>query len=91
MNKLDLIRELSQKLNLSQKEVRMTLDTLMEEIILIMEEGEQYKQTGFGTFKTVLTQERISYNPSLKKRMILPVRRKIRFRPSSKIKEQINE
>ena len=63
----------------------------MEEIVLIMEEGQQYKQTGFGTFKTVLTEERVSYNPALKKKMRLPVKKKIKFRPSSKLKERINE
>jgi DNA-binding protein HU-beta len=91
MNKQDLVRELSQNLDMSQKAVRETLDALMEEIILIMEEGEKYNQSGFGTFKAELTNERISYNPVLKKRMKLPVRKKIKFRPSAKLKDKINE
>jgi len=91
MNKQDLVKELSQTLDMSQKEVRMILDAYMEEIVLILEEGQQYKQTGFGTFKTVLSKERVSYNPALKKKMRLPVKKKIKFRPSKKLKERINE
>jgi len=91
MNKQELVKELSQTLEIPQKDVRVILDAYLEEILLILEEGQQYKQTGFGTFRTVLSSERISYNPALKKKMRLPVRKKIKFKPSSKLKERINE
>ena len=91
MNKQELERELSQHLGISQRVVRETLDVLIEEIILILEEGNYYSQTGFGSFKTELLGERVSYNPYLKKRMRLPVRKKVKFRTSVILKEKINE
>ncbi|MDC7233833.1 MAG: HU family DNA-binding protein [Spirochaetales bacterium] len=91
MNKQELVRELSQTLDISQKTVRHTLDALLEEVVQVLEEGENYTQTGFGTFRTEVSQERISYNPSLKRRMLLPKKRKVKFRPSAKLKGRINE
>ncbi len=91
MNKQELVRELAKRLSLSQKTVKDVLDKTLEEITLIMEEGESCSQTGFGTFKTEVKNERIGFNPSLKKKMILPKRRKVLFRPSSILKGKVNE
>ena len=61
MNKQDLIRELSGTMDLPQKTIRSTLDAFLEEIIEVLEEGDNYTQTGFGTFRTEVSAERISY------------------------------
>ncbi len=78
-------------MDLPQKTVRTTLDAFFEEIVEVLEGGENYTQTGFGTFRTEVCDERISYNPAIKKKMLLPKKRKIKFRPSAKLKERINE
>ncbi len=91
MTKQELVRELAERLSLSQKTVKNVVDTTLEEITLILEEDKSYSQTGFGSFKTDLQKGRISYNPAVKKKMLLPKKRKVKFRPSSKLKEQINE
>ena len=91
MNKQELVSELSKNLNITQKSCRQALDSFLEEIVEVLEEGKQYSQTGFGSFRTEVSNERISYNPALKKKMILPRKRKIKFRPSAKLKESINE
>ncbi len=91
MNKQELVKELAQRSGLTQKAVKTVLDAILEEIILILEEGESYNQTGFGTFKTEKKKERKSYNPALKKRMLLPVSKKIVFRPSDRLKRRMNE
>ena len=91
MTKQELIRELANRLSLSQKTVKQVTDTVLEEICLVLEEDESYSQTGFGSFKTEVKKERISYNPTAKKKMLLPKKRKILFRPSSLLKGEINE
>ena len=91
MNKQELIRTLANKFSLPQKTVKSVLDTALEEIVLVMEEGEGYSHTGFGTFRTEISKERLSYNPAKKKRMILPKKNKVHFRPSSILKGKINE
>lgn len=91
MNKQELVRELSQTLNLPQKTVRGTLDALLEEVVLILEEGDNYTQTGFGTFRTEVAGERVSYNPALRRKMLFPKKRKLKFRASAKLKDRINE
>lgn len=91
MNKQELIRELAGRLSLSQKNVKHVVDTTLEEITLIMEEDKSYSQTGFGSFKTEVKSERISYNPAKKKKMFLPKKKKVIFKPSSILKGMINE
>ena len=91
MTKQELVRELAARLSLSQKTVKKVVDTTLEEITLIMEEDKSYSQTGFGSFRAEVKKGRISYNPSIKKKMLLPKKRKVLFRPSSKLKGQINE
>jgi len=91
MNKQELVRELARRSDLPQKTVRDVLDTVLEEITLILEDGQSYNQTGFGTFKPEVKKERVSYNPALGKRMLLPVSRKVVFRPSDRLKRRINE
>lgn len=91
MNKQELVSELSKNLNITQKSCRQALDGFLEEVVEALEEGKNYSQTGFGSFRTELKQERVSYNPALKKKMILPRKKRIKFRPSSKLKERINE
>ncbi len=91
MTKQELVRELAARTSLSQKTVKSVLDTTLEEITLILEEDEGYSQTGFGSFHTEVKDSRVSYNPSAKKKMILPKKRKVVFRPSSLLKGEINE
>ncbi|MBN2051798.1 MAG: HU family DNA-binding protein [Spirochaetales bacterium] len=91
MTKQELIKELAARSEITQKDAREVLEAILEEIVLILEEGDHYNQPGFGTFRSEIKNERISYNPSLKKRMRLPVSRKATFRPSEKLKRRINE
>ena len=91
MNKQELIKELARRSDLTQKSARAAVDAILEEIVLILEEGESYNQTGFGTFKTEVKNERVTYNPAVKKKMLLPVSRKVIFRPSDRLKRFINE
>ena len=91
MNKKELIREIAHRLSLSQKNVKILLEAALEEIILLMEEENGYNHTGFGTFKTELRQERIGFDPSRKKKILLPKKKKVLFRPSSRLKGKVNE
>jgi len=91
MNKQELVRELSKSLDISQKSVRNTLDALLEEVVLILEEGDNYTQTGFGTFRTEVANERVSYNPAIRRKMLLPKKKRVKFKASAKFKDRVNE
>lgn len=91
MNKQDLVRELARRADLPQTTTKEVLDAILEEIALVLEEGEAYSHTGFGSFRTEQKKERKSYNPALGKRMILPVSRRVAFRPSDRLKRRVNE
>jgi len=91
MKKQELIKEISEDLSIPRTTVKKTLEAALDEIKLILEEGESYSQTGFGSFKTDIRHERIIYNPGIGKKMRLPLKRKVIFKASSILKGKLNE
>lgn len=91
MTKLELIRELSESMNISQELCKATLNALFDSILEMMDENNRFIQTGFGSFRTEVSNERESFNPHLKKHVLLPKKRKLKFKPSAKLKAEINE
>jgi len=86
-----MVVELSEKLNVPQNKCKEAFDAMIEEIICALEEGSQYNQKGFGTFRTELSKEHTGFNPATGKKMVYPKKLKIRFRLSSVFKKDLNE
>lgn len=91
MTKQELCAELAQKLDITQKDTKLTMNAFLEEIVCVLEEGKTYSQTGFGSFKTVHVSERIGFNPAANQKMKYPKKIKMKFKISSVFKKGINE
>lgn len=91
MTKQELVNEMSEELGLTKKKTGETLNAMIEEIVLTLENGGKFVQPGFGTFKTVEKSEREGINPATKKRMLYPKKIKLKFKPSKLLKDEINE
>lgn len=91
MTKHELISEMSQELGITQKKCNETLNVMIEEIVSALESGSKFVQPGFGTFKTTETKERIGRNLANGKNMLYPKKRKLRFKSSEMLKDEINE
>lgn len=89
MTKHELIGEMANELSLSKKKCGETLNVLLEEIISALERGRRFVQPGFGSFKTVDTNERVGRNPSNGKLMLYPKKRKLKFKTSDILKEDL--
>ena len=91
MTKQELVSEMAGELGITKKQCSQTLNTMLEEIIRALETGGKFVQPGFGTFKTQESEERTGRNPLTGKKMLYPKKRKLKFKPSDILKDEINE
>ena len=89
MTKRDLIEVLSKKL-LRKKDASNIFDFLLNEVKKALKKGEKVSISGFGTFNIKISKSRKMYNPKTKKEIIIEPHRKVRFIPSRKLIEFIN-
>ena len=89
MTNKNFIKELSQRLECTsgeaQRMVKSLIDVMNEEI----QSGEPFTIPGFGTFEVKKRMERIIVNPTTHKRMLVPPKLVLGFKPIASIKEKL--
>ncbi len=91
MNKFDLIKELSKKKHLSEKDSQIIIATIIEEITQALQLGDRVEFRGFGIFHTKTRDKRIARNPKTGEK-ILAIKKNIpHFKMSKKLYEFINK
>ena len=91
MNKFDIIKELSKKKNLSEKDSQIIIATIIEEITQALQLGDRVEFRGFGIFHTKTRDKRIARNPKTGEK-ILAIKKNIpHFKMSKKLYEFINK
>lgn len=89
MTYADLIKELSARLNQSQKEVRRLLKHSFEALKKTVDDHHSVTIPDLGTLRVKIRKERKSFNPAHKKFMLLPRKRVITFKPGSAFEDQL--
>ena len=91
MNNKELINELAEESGYtkedSQRLVKSLIDTMSEDF----EKGENVTISGFGTFEVKKRMERVLVNPTTGKKMLVPSKLVLGFKPSNSIKEQLKK
>ena len=94
-NRNDLVNQISYKLNMNKDESRIILDCVLDsfiELILSNDGNSRIELRDFGVFKTSLTNERTNArNPKTKESVIIPPRKKLVFKVSKRIKNELNQ
>ena len=88
VTKKSLVRNISKKLELSQKDSSFFLESFLSFVKLNSENGINIQS--FGTFIFKKTPKRIGRDPKSKKEYVIKAREKLVFEPSSRIKQEIN-
>ena len=88
-----LIKSLKKKNpNLNIKEIEEIINSFCETIINGLKQGQKIELRGFGTFFIKKIKEKYNArNPKTKELIYVPKKNKVRFRPSRKLKNYINE
>ena len=81
MNKNDLINSLTAVLS-TRKEAANAVEKIFSEIRKRLQSDERVVISGFGTFYIKHYKSKKLYNPKTDKEIIVPPRRKIKFKPS---------
>ena len=88
-NKSNLVKNVTKKSEVSTGEARNILESFL---LLVKNKSKlrSVKLSNFGSFYFKKTPKRLGRNPKTKDSYIIPVMSKLNFKPSSKIKENIN-
>ena len=91
LTRADLSDELYKTIGLSHNESSELVETVLEEVLLCFENGEDVKLTSFGTFKISKKNERIGRNPKTGIEATISSRKVVSFKPSQIVKKLIEK
>ncbi len=89
MNNKEYISELADRSGYTQEDTQKLVRNVIDAMTLQFEQGEAVGIPGFGTFDVKKRMERIVVNPTTKKRMLVPPKLVLGFRPVASVKEQL--
>ncbi|MCQ2111350.1 MAG: HU family DNA-binding protein [Bacteroidaceae bacterium] len=90
MNNKEFIASLSGKSGLSVEETQRSVDKLLSVMTESLQNGDTLSLSGFGVFEVRKKMERVSVNPTTGKRMLIPPKLTLNYKPSALIKDRIN-
>lgn len=82
MNKKQLIDTIASKNDIKKVEAKRIFDSFIDIVIEALKRGETVRLVGFGTFRVVERAERIGTNPLTGKKIKIPAKKVVKFRPS---------
>lgn len=90
INKRDLIIIVAEEAGLSKKDCEAAFDYLFENIEKALIDGNEVNISNFGILYPKIKEERIGTHPKSHKKIIIPRKCSILFRPSKNLKEKLN-
>lgn len=88
MNNREFLSELSKRTAVQGKVTDQAVKDLIEAITARLCDGDIVSVSGFGTFEVKKKMERVSVNPKTGKRMLVPPKLTVSYRPSLLLKER---
>lgn len=91
MTASELVKELSVRLGVSQKQARLLLDGYVTAITRRLTGGNLVILRNFGTFGLKQIAEKRAYIPARKSLCLVPAHQKLYFKPSEKLRDKVSE
>ncbi|WP_349407574.1 HU family DNA-binding protein [Pseudalkalibacillus sp. SCS-8] len=89
MNKTDLINSVSEKTQLSKKDVSKTVDAVFESIESSLKDGDKVQLIGFGNFEVRERAARKGRNPQTGEEIEIPASKVPAFKPGKALKDAV--
>jgi len=89
INKDALVSAISEKTELSKKDIEMVLESMIEVITKSLKSGDKVTMTGFGTFKVSNRAARDGINPQTKAKIKIPAMTVPKFTAGKALKEAV--
>jgi len=90
MTKADIVEVVHNRTGFSKKESSEAVETILDILKEVLEEGEKIKLSGFGNFVIRNKEVRKGRNPKTGQEMEISARSVLTFKPSQKLKDHIN-
>ena len=91
MTKADIVEKIQAGSGLSKKESVEMIEAILSMMKATLESGETLKISGFGSFIVKRKADRRGRNPQTGESIIIEARRILSFKPSSGLRQAINE
>ncbi len=91
MNKSDLVKEVAETLEFTQKDVSAVIDTLIEKVTVALQKGKEVAIAGLGKFVVKKRAARKSVNPRTKEIVKVPASKAPVFRAGKALKDAVNK
>lgn len=91
MNKKQLVKVCSDKACVNINDTNFIFDVFLDVIKKSLVSGRKVTLSGFGTFEPVDKKARRGYSPKTGEQIFIPPKKGIRFKPSPKLLEKMNE
>jgi integration host factor subunit alpha len=91
MTKADIVETIYEKVGLSKRESARIVDLIFDIIKGKLENGENIKLSGFGSFAVRDKKARRGRNPQTGEEITISARRVLSFKPSDVLRKRINE
>lgn len=89
MNKDALVGSISEKTDLSRKDVELVVETMVDVITKALKSGDKVTLTGFGTFRLSNRAAREGINPQTKAKIQIPAMTVPKFTAGKALKEAV--
>ena len=89
MNKTELVKEVAEQVELTQKDAAKTVDALIETISETLAQGEKIQLIGFGTFEVRDRSARKGRNPQTGEEIEIAASKVPAFKPGKELKEAV--
>jgi integration host factor subunit alpha len=90
MTKADIVEMVHNRTGFSKKESSEAVESILDILKEVLEEGEKIKLSGFGNFVIRNKEVRKGRNPKTGQEMEISARSVLTFKPSQKLKDHIN-
>lgn len=89
MKRSELAKELANRLEVTEKSIKETLDTLESVVIEALSEGKQI-DLGFGKLTTSVRKARDGVNPQTREKIRIAASTVVKFKTAKKLKDSVN-
>lgn len=90
MNKLELIKEVSERAGLTQVATKDVVEAVLYVITNELIKGEKVTIAGFGTFEVRERAERMGRNPQSGETMLIAASKNVKFKAGKALKDKVN-
>ena len=90
MTKAELIESVASKVDLPRATAERAVNTLFDDIVAALKQGEKVNVSGFGTFAVSMRKARTGRNPKTGESIEISASRAAKFKPGKILKDALN-